>query len=109
PPPRALAEVDHERHALQPVALAQPVLDEVGVVARHERAVRDLDRNPGWRGLELGGVEHAQPPASNGGRLTLGLYVGEEAIQLRGLYPRRRAVAQLQRPSHQPLQAASGL
>src|SRR5215218_2111002 len=41
--PAARLEVDHERHAVQPVAVAQPVLQEVGVVARHLAAVVDLD------------------------------------------------------------------
>src|ERR687896_1463341 len=41
PPP---LEVDHERHALQAVALAQAVLDEVGVVAADQPAVVHLDR-----------------------------------------------------------------
>ena len=52
-PPRSL-EVDHERHALEPVALAQPVLEEVRVVARHEAAVVHLDREARRLRLELG-------------------------------------------------------
>src|SRR5689334_8375986 len=39
----ALVEVDDDRNALERVALAQPVLDEVRVVARDARAAVDLD------------------------------------------------------------------
>src|SRR5690606_8530662 len=40
----ALVEVDDERHAGEAVALAQPVLDEVRVVAGHAAAAVDRDR-----------------------------------------------------------------
>src|SRR5690242_5892850 len=39
----ALVEVDDHGDPLERVALAQPVLDEVRVVARHARAAVDLD------------------------------------------------------------------
>src|ERR687894_167536 len=60
-PPLAAAaplEVDHQRHAFEAVALAQAVLDEVGVVARDQPAVVDLDREAGRIGLELAHVVH---------------------------------------------------
>src|ERR687883_1888009 len=38
----ARLEVDYQRHALEAVALPQPVLEEVGVVARDEAPVIDL-------------------------------------------------------------------
>src|SRR3954466_12798486 len=71
--PSTLAEVDHERHSLQLVALTKPVFDEIGVVAGQERAVRDLDGDPGRPGLELGGVVHPEALAPDGRRLALGL------------------------------------
>src|SRR5215211_2642065 len=40
----ALVEVDDDGDAFERVALAQPVLDEVGVLARDPRAAVDLDR-----------------------------------------------------------------
>src|SRR3954451_12965727 len=40
----ALDEVDDDGHAFKPVALPQPVLDEVGVIAGHALAGVHLDR-----------------------------------------------------------------
>src|SRR6059058_4048208 len=40
----ATVVVDHERHSLEAVALAQAVLQEEAVVAREEALVGDLDR-----------------------------------------------------------------
>src|SRR3954451_20315978 len=75
-----LHEVDDDRHTLQSVALAQPVLDEVGVVAGDALARVDLDREPRRRLADLGDVEHLQAVALLGGRLALRDDVGEEAV-----------------------------
>ena len=44
--PLCRLEVDDQRNALEPVALAQPVLEEVRVVARDQPPVVHLDREP---------------------------------------------------------------
>src|SRR5215210_8582587 len=53
----ALLEVDHDRDPLERVALAEAVLDEVGVVARQPLARVDLDREARWPDADLGDVE----------------------------------------------------
>src|SRR3954469_25389488 len=70
-------EVDHERDALQPEALAQAVLEEERVVAGHEAAVVDLHGEARRPDLELGHVVHPQPPAPHGRGLAGGLEVTE--------------------------------
>src|SRR5918998_4186506 len=50
----ALLEVDHDRDPLERVALAQPVLDEVRVVASQPLARVHLDREPRRAGGHLG-------------------------------------------------------
>src|SRR5919108_2802846 len=45
-PALSLGEVDHERDALERVAVAEAVLHEVCVVAREPLAAVDLDREP---------------------------------------------------------------
>src|SRR5215210_7861324 len=78
----ALDEVDDQRHPVQPVALAQPVLDEVRVVTGQARARVDLDREAG-RGLaDLGHVEQLEAVALTGGGLADGLQLGEEAVEV---------------------------
>src|SRR5437773_1016996 len=59
----ALHEVDDERDPVEPVARAQPVLEEVGVVARHALALVDLDGEARRVGADLGHVEQLQPVA----------------------------------------------
>src|SRR4051794_40420407 len=63
--PAAPAVVDHERHALEPVARAQPVLDEEAVVARQRPALVDLDGEARRARLVLRHVEHLQPLAAD--------------------------------------------
>src|SRR5262249_41760460 len=75
-----LGEVDDHRHALQPVALAQTVLDVVSVVASQALAGVDLDREPRRPDADLRHVEHLQPVALLGRRLPGGGHVGQEAI-----------------------------
>src|SRR3954454_13756584 len=53
-------ELYDQWNALQPVALAHPVLEQVGVVARHLGAVVDLDGEARRARLELGHVVEAQ-------------------------------------------------
>src|SRR4051812_31460774 len=101
--------VDHERHALEAVALAQPVLEEEAVVARQEPLVRDLDREARRARLELGHVEEPQAPPPHRRRLARGLYVRQEAVELGRRDARTRSVGQVERLRHQPLHAAARL
>src|SRR3712207_5544074 len=90
-PALALGEVDDERDALEPVALAQAVLHEVGVVAREALAVVDLD-GEAWRPhRDLGHVEQLQAMALLLRRLALRDEVAEEAVELRRRDAVRRA------------------
>src|SRR4051794_41737185 len=59
----ALHEVDDERHPVEAVARAQPVLEEVGVVARDTPAAVDLHGEARRVGLALGHVDQLQPVA----------------------------------------------
>jgi uncharacterized membrane protein len=104
----ARLEVDHQRHALQAVAVAQAVLEEVGVVARHLAAVVDLHGESRRARLELGHVVHAQPLAAHCRRLALALEVAQEAVQLGRGDPLGGAVGQGQRLRHQSLEPAPG-
>src|SRR3954451_22268935 len=61
----ALVEVDDERHAVHAVARAQPVLEEVRVVARDARAAVDRDRESRGPRADLRNVEHPQPVAAH--------------------------------------------
>src|SRR5919107_2893988 len=54
----ALVEVDDERHPVHRVAAAHPVLQEVGVVARHPGAAVDRDGEPRRPRTRLRHVEH---------------------------------------------------
>src|SRR4051794_29567258 len=78
----AFVEVDDQRHAIHAEPRAQPVLDEVGVVARHPVARVHLDREPRWAHLELGHVEHSQPVPLLGRGLARLHRLGEEAVEL---------------------------
>src|SRR4051812_6483562 len=75
----ALDEVDDHGDALEAVALAQAVFDEVRVVAGDALARIDLDREPRRVLADLGDVEHLQAVALLGRRLALLDDVGEEA------------------------------
>src|SRR5437868_15174069 len=78
-----LHEVDDERHAVEAVARAQPVLEEVGVVARDPAAAVDLHGEARRVGLELGHVEQLEAVALLGRRLA-GLHeLGDEAVEVR--------------------------
>src|SRR5947209_17194983 len=81
-PVGAPAVVDDERHAVECVALAQPVLEEEAVVARQPAAVGDLDGKARRAGVVLRHVEELQPLATDRRGLARGLDVGEEAVQL---------------------------
>src|SRR3954452_23725050 len=74
--------VDHERHTLEAVALAQPVLEEEAVVTREQAAVRDLDREARRAGFELRHVEEPKPLAAYRRGLPRRLDVAHEAVQL---------------------------
>src|SRR5829696_10328298 len=86
-----LSEVDHERDALEPVALAEAVLEEERVVARHARAVRDLDREARRPHVVLGQVQQAEAPAAHVRGLAGGLEVGQEAVEVGGRQALARA------------------
>src|SRR3954449_3811517 len=75
----SLVEVDDERHAVHAVARAQPVLEEVRVVARHARAAVDRDGEARRARAHLRHVEHPQPVAAHGRRLAGLDDLGEEA------------------------------
>src|SRR3954451_12001639 len=74
----ALGEVDDQWDAVEPVALAQPVLDEVGVVARDAAAGVDLDRDARRPRADLRAVEQLEPVALLGRRLADLDHVAEE-------------------------------
>src|SRR3954451_15802991 len=95
--------VDHERNAFEPVALAQPVLEEETVVAREQSAVRHLDREARWARLELGHVQQPQALAAHRRRLPRRLDVGHEAVELGGGNALVRAVGEVEGLRHQPL------
>ena len=103
----ALVEVDDHRDALERVALAQPVLDEVRVLARDARAAVDLDREPRRADPDLGHVEHLQAVALLGRRLPRGGHLGEEAVELRRGHAVGRAVGQRERLLEQPRHVAA--
>src|SRR3954471_5963676 len=105
----ATVVVDHERNALEAVALPEAILEEEAVVARQQAAVRHLDREARRAGLELRHVEEPEPLAPDGCRLPRRLDVRYEAVQLRRRYAAVGAVAQVERLRHQALDAAAGL
>src|SRR3954453_6195467 len=104
----ALVEVDDDRNPLERVALAQAVLDEVRVVARHARAAVDLDREARRGHAELGHVEHLQPVPLLGRRLARGGDLGQEAVELGRPDAVRRAVGERERLLQHALHVAAG-
>ncbi len=110
----ALDEVDDQRHTVHPVAGAQAVLQEVGVVAGHARARVDLDRKARRALADLGHVDQLQPMLAGAtacphGRLASLDGLGEEAVQLgRGDAP-GHAVAERDRLGQQARDVAAGL
>src|SRR5215213_8583972 len=65
----ALDEVHDHGHAVEAEPRPQPVLEEVRVLARHARAVVDLDREARRALADLGGVDELEPVALLHGRL----------------------------------------
>src|SRR4051794_5003281 len=104
-----LDEVDHQRHALEAVAIAQAVLDEVGIVAG--QAVAGVDRDgKAWRPRShLCGVEHLEPVAVSRRRLAGRLDLGQEAVELGRGDAHRSPVGERQRLGQQPPNRAAGL
>ena len=88
-------EVDRDRHPVEAKPFAQLVLDPVGVVARHEPRVVDVDADARRPGRDLHAVEEVQPLAPPRGRLPSLPQLAERAVQLRRRDPgrvlRRRA------------------
>src|SRR5437660_6438268 len=99
--------VDDQRHAGEPVALAQAVLEEEPVVARHAAAVRDVHREARRAGVVLRHVQELEPAPADGGRLARGLEVRQEAVQLRGRDPTAGAIGQVERAPHPPDRATA--
>src|SRR5579875_3969708 len=100
----ALDEVDDRRHPLQAVALAQPVLQEVGVVAGDPGPRVDLDREAR---RTLGGLSHEDETQPVAGARPLAAVadrrladrdrLGQEAVELRGGDPGARPVGERDR------------
>src|SRR3954471_18715773 len=105
----ALDEVDDHRDALEAVALAQAVFDEVRVVPGDALARVDLDREARGILADLGDVEHLQAVALLGRRLALLHDVGEEAVELRRRDAVARAVGDREHLGEQALDVAPAL
>src|SRR4051794_14521524 len=103
----ALVEVDDHRDPFERVALAQPVLDEVGVLARDSRTAVDLDREARWTLADLGHVEHLEPVTLLGRRLARGGDLGQEAVELGRGDAVRRSVGERHRLLQEPLDVAA--
>src|SRR5204862_4903570 len=105
----ALGEVDDQRHALEPVPGAQPVLEEVRVVAGETPAVVDLDREPRRSHADLRHVEQLEALALARRRLTRGHEVGQEAVELGRGDPLSHPVAERDRLGQYPREVAARL
>src|SRR3954451_10554183 len=105
----ALDVVDDERNPLKRIALTQPILDEVGVVARQPLAVVDVDLEARRPGLDLRHVHELEPVALAGRRLARVRDLAEEAVELRGGDPMRGAVGQRERLLEHPSDVAASL
>src|SRR5215212_7546848 len=105
----ALDEVDDQRDPLQPPALAQAILDEVGVVARDALARVDLDREARRALARLRHVDELEAVVLLGRRLADLLDLGQEAVQLRRRDAAGRAVGERHRLDQQALHVAAGL
>src|SRR3954452_7944169 len=79
----AFHEVDDQRHPVEAVARAQPVLQEVRVVARHAPARVDLHGEARRVGADLGHVEQLEPVALLGRRLARLHRFTKEAVEVR--------------------------
>ena len=104
----ALDHVDHQRHAVEAVAVAHAVLQVVGVVARHARARVDLDRKARRARPDLGHVEELEAVAPLGRRLARLHGLAEEAVELGRGDPRRAAVGERDRVGEQARDVAPG-
>src|SRR6478752_7166651 len=98
----ALDEVDDQRHAVHSVARAQPVLQEVRVLARHTGARVDLDRKARRTLRDLRHVDQLQAMTARAAarpdrRLARLDDLGEEPIELGRRDSRRHPVAQRDR------------
>src|SRR3954452_23899853 len=102
-----LVEVDDERHAVHAEAGAQPVLEEVGVVAGDALARVDLHREPRRGDADLRHVQHLQAVALLGRRLALLGELGEEAVELRRRDAVVHAVAEHERLVEDPADVAA--
>src|SRR5947208_3329338 len=74
----SLDEVDDQRHPVEAVALPQPVLEEVGVIAGQLRPGIDLDREPGRPHPRLGHEQQLQARASASDRARRRLAHGDD-------------------------------
>src|SRR5581483_5490283 len=79
--PRVGDEVDDEGNALQPVRLAESILEVVGPIACDEPAVVHLDGEPRRAPTHQRRVVEAKPPAVLGGRRPAGHQVGDEPVE----------------------------
>ena len=97
----AIDEVDHERHSLEVVALAQAVLDEEPVVAHDQPAIVDVEAKARRAGLDLGRIEDPQSLAAHGRRRALGLDLRDEPVQVGRRDPGAGPVGQRDGLDHQ--------
>src|SRR5206468_7845069 len=97
-----------EGDAVEGVAVTESVLNEVGVVARQALTAVDLDGEARRHYPDLGHVEHLQAMSLARRGLPRLRDVREEAVELRGGNPVRRAVVQRQRLLQQAPDVAAG-
>src|SRR3954454_5688955 len=96
-PPRVRHEVDDQRDPLEPVVVAQPVLEVVRPPPRDEPAVVHLDREPRRTPLHLRGVVDAEPLSPFRRWRAARHQIGHEPIELGGRDPGRAPVGELDR------------
>src|SRR5436189_265575 len=109
PPPAGVRnEVDHDRNALQPVGLPQPVLQVERPLTRDQATIVDLDGEAGRPAVDLGRVVEAQTPATPRGRGPAGDEVTDEPIQLRGGDPGGAPIGELDRAFEELRDVAPG-
>src|SRR3954467_13408715 len=96
PPALSLAGqvVDHQRDALEPVGVAQAVLEMEGPAAVDQPAVVDLERETRGPAPDLGRVVDPQTPAVALRRRAIGGDAGDEPVELWRGDPTRGAVGQ---------------
>src|SRR4029079_10744948 len=106
---RALNEVDRDRHAGEVKPFAQLVLDPVGVVARDEARVVDVDPDPRRPGRDLGAVEQVEPLPLRGRRLPRLAQLRQGVVERRRRDPAGVLLEQVGDVDEQPVEAAAGL